>query len=348
MEAQAERKTVPLFSVVVPVYNTEPYLKKCADSILGQTYRDFELILVDNGSPDGCPAICDGYARQDGRVRVIHKEHGAVTSSRNAGLAIARGSYVCYVDSDDWIESTCLEIVARYAEEFSQPDIILFGAISEFKTCSERTNLFTMDGYYSRDRLEREIFPYMIIDIELPGLRGRVRQAPWNKAFKRELLKEHHCRDERISQAEDIAFAYECMYFANSAYFCQEALYHYNCINQSALTKKYCENLLEQYQWVYSYVKERLGGRDPGLDAQIRLLQSFFVIQAILNEVKHNANIWSGARRIRKNIGRSQMVKECPIREAPFRSQTFLLPLKLRCYHLAWLRAKMRLRHDEE
>lgn len=347
MGVQAEGQPAPLFSVIVPVYNTEPYLEKCVSSIRGQTYRDFELILVDNGSPDGCPAICDGYARQDGRVRVIHKEHGSLVSARNAGLATARGIYACYVDSDDWVGSTYLETVARYAEEFSRPDIILFGAIEEFKTRSEKMNLFTADGYYSRNRLEREILPYMIIDRKRPDLRGRVAQAPWNKVFKRELLEEHHCRDERINQAEDLAFTYECMYFANSAYFCQDDLYHYNRMNQSALTRKYCENLLEQCQWVYDYVKKRLGGRDPELDAQIRLLQGFFLIMAVSNEVRHSTDIWSGARQIRKNIGQSRMVKECPL-GALFRSKAFLLPLKLRCYHLAWLRARMRLQHEEE
>lgn len=362
MGVQAERQPAPLFSVIVPVYNTEPYLGKCVGSIRGQTYRDFELILVDNGSPDGCPAICDGYARRDGRVRVIHKEHGSITSARNAGLAAARGIYACYVDSDDWVESTYLETVARYAEEFSRPDIILFGAIEEFKTRSERMNLFTADGYYSRNRLEREILPYMIIDRKLPNLRGRemqaqrnkafkqgggvVAQAPWNKVFKRELLEEHCCRDERISQAEDLTFTYECMYFANSAYFCQDDLYHYSRMNPSAETRKYCENLLEQYQWVYDYVKKRLGGRDPELDAQIRLLQGFFLIKAVLNEARHSTDIWSGARQIRKNIGQSRMVRECPL-GALFRSKAFLLPLKLRCYHLAWLRARMRLQHEE-
>lgn len=330
-----------MFSVIVPIYNTEPYLRKCVDSILGQTYQDFELILVDNGSADGCPAICDGYARQDSRVRVIHKEHGALTSSRNAGLAIARGIYACYVDSDDWVENTYMETVTRYAEEFSQPDAILFGSTAEFGARSERMDMFTADGYYSRERLEREILPYMMMDRELPYLRGRVFQAPWNKVFKRELLEEHHCRDERISQAEDISFVYECVYFANSAYFCQEALYHYNCMNQSALSSKYCEALLEQFQWVYDYVKERLGGREPELDAQISLLSGYLLIRAVLNEVKHSAGIWAGAKQIRKNIVKSQMLKECPLRGIPFRSRVYLLLLKLQCCHLAWLGAKL-------
>lgn len=94
----------PKISVIVPVYKVEPYLQKCLDSVVGQTYRNLEIILVDDGSPDRCPAICDGYAAQDSRVKVIHKENGGVSSARNAGLAAATGDWIGWVDSDDWIE----------------------------------------------------------------------------------------------------------------------------------------------------------------------------------------------------------------------------------------------------
>lgn len=94
---------MPTISVIVPVYKVEPYLRQCVDNILGQTFRDFELILVDDGSPDCCPVICDEYAEQDSRVKVIHKENGGLSSARNAGLDVAKGDYIAFVDSDDWI-----------------------------------------------------------------------------------------------------------------------------------------------------------------------------------------------------------------------------------------------------
>lgn len=94
----------PKITVIVPVYRVEPYLQKCLDSVVGQTYRNLEIILVDDGSPDQCPAICDGYAAQDNRIKVIHKENGGVSSARNAGLAAATGDWIGWVDSDDWIE----------------------------------------------------------------------------------------------------------------------------------------------------------------------------------------------------------------------------------------------------
>lgn len=96
-------ETKPQISVIVPVYKVEPYLQKCIDSILAQTFRDIEVILVDDGSPDNCPAICDAAAEKDERVRVIHQKNGGLSAARNAGLDIARGEWIGFVDSDDYI-----------------------------------------------------------------------------------------------------------------------------------------------------------------------------------------------------------------------------------------------------
>ena len=96
---------MPELSVIVPVYNAEKYLHKCVDSILNQTYRDFELLLVDDGSPDQCGRICDAYAAQDPRVKVIHKPNGGVSEARNVGLDQAKGNYISFIDPDDWVET---------------------------------------------------------------------------------------------------------------------------------------------------------------------------------------------------------------------------------------------------
>jgi len=102
-----------LISVIVPVYKVEMWLRRCIDSILAQTFSDFELILVDDGSPDNCPQICDEYARRDSRVKVIHQKNGGLSAARNTGLDITRGKYITFVDSDDWIDSDFLEVLFR-------------------------------------------------------------------------------------------------------------------------------------------------------------------------------------------------------------------------------------------
>ena len=116
----------PEISVIVPIYNVEPYLRRCVDSILGQDFEDFELILVDDGSPDGCPAICDEYAQKDGRVRVIHQPNAGVSVARNNGVAASRAAYICFVDADDSISDRCLSTLYSAAREFDVPMVILF------------------------------------------------------------------------------------------------------------------------------------------------------------------------------------------------------------------------------
>ena len=102
------------FSVIVPIFKVEDYIERCIDSILAQTFTDFEVILVDDGSPDRCPQICDEYEKKDQRIRVIHKPNGGLVSARNAGIFAAKGDYITYVDGDDWIKPGLLQFVHEY------------------------------------------------------------------------------------------------------------------------------------------------------------------------------------------------------------------------------------------
>lgn len=115
-------------SVIVPIYKVEKYLKRCVDSILNQTYRDLEVILVDDGSPDGCPAMCDEYAKKDSRIKVVHKKNGGLSSARNAGMKMATGEYVSFIDSDDWIALDTYEyelgVIARTGADAVQVSFI--------------------------------------------------------------------------------------------------------------------------------------------------------------------------------------------------------------------------------
>ncbi|MBQ0108398.1 MAG: glycosyltransferase family 2 protein, partial [Phascolarctobacterium sp.] len=103
-----------MLSVIVPVYKVEKYLPKCVDSIINQTYKDLEIILVDDGSPDNCPAICDEYAKKDSRIKVIHQENGGLCSARNTGIENAEGDFISFIDSDDWIEINMFEEALDY------------------------------------------------------------------------------------------------------------------------------------------------------------------------------------------------------------------------------------------
>ena len=130
-----------MITVIVPVYCVEPYLRICTASILAQTFRDFELLLVDDGSPDGCPALCDAIAATDARVRVIHQENGGVSAARNAGIRAAKGEYLTFVDADDWIEPDYLSCLL---EAMRQSDLAVCGVDADEILCPEEARISAM------------------------------------------------------------------------------------------------------------------------------------------------------------------------------------------------------------
>ena len=123
----------PNISIIVPIYDVEPYLRTCLDSILRQTYRNLEIILVDDGSPDACGAICDEYALRDKRIRVIHQTNGGVSAARNVGLAAATGDWIGWVDPDDWIEADMFEFLLCQAQKEKDIDVVICGGYEEYK-----------------------------------------------------------------------------------------------------------------------------------------------------------------------------------------------------------------------
>lgn len=167
-----------LISVIVPIYKVEPYLDRCVKSIINQTYDNLEIILVDDGSPDGCPAMCDAWAERDSRVKVIHKENGGLSDARNAGLAVAAGELISFIDSDDWIEPNFIEYLYRAMENTG----------AEIAGCA--TTFVAEDG--SAIRIRKEARPSPLDRLEALRrlvLEDGVYQTVWNKLYRREVLQ---------------------------------------------------------------------------------------------------------------------------------------------------------------
>ena len=163
-----------MISVIVPVYKVEPYLHQCIDSILGQTYRDLEVLLIDDGSPDKCGEICDEYGRQDKRVRVFHTENRGLSAARNLGLNEATGEYIGFVDSDDWIVPDMYEVLLKRLEE-NRADISVCGV--SYEAIDSRREFAFIEAIYTRtESLE------CLID-------GEINNGVWNKLYCRELFK---------------------------------------------------------------------------------------------------------------------------------------------------------------
>lgn len=218
---------MPKVSVIVPVYNAEKYLHECVNSILNQTLSDLELILVDDGSTDSSPVLCDQYATQDARVKVIHKANGRAASARNAGLRAATGEYVAFVDSDDWISSDMYEKMLQTGADVTLCDYVRFQDEREFPF----TQKSVVAGFYGKPQMREKIYPHLVMD----GIEYPITISNWAMLISREIIIENQLSyREDIHVSEDAPFGSEVLYCANSfAYLAGERFYHYRMTNGS-------------------------------------------------------------------------------------------------------------------
>ena len=234
-----------LFSIIIPVYKVEKYLNSCVDSVLNQTFKDFELILVDDGSPDKCPEICDEYASLDERVKVIHKLNGGLSTARNSGIAIAGGEYIIFLDSDDYfINNEVLQKIAYRAIE--KPDIIAY----KFQEWVEKSNTFTPCYFSFNVRTKGKSLNEILnglIDIDAYF------NSAWSKAVKLSLLKNNNIKFEPGLLGEDNDWYYNVVLNANSIELIDEVFYIYRrregSITKTAARKNLSDMLYIIKKW---------------------------------------------------------------------------------------------------
>ena len=215
---------MPKLSIVVPVYNVEKYLNQCIDSILGQSFTDFELIIVNDGSSDRSGSICDEYAQADQRVIVIHTENHGVVTARRTGVDCARGEYTAFVDSDDWIDADFYHGIFDEAGE-TNADVLICSRVKTGGICIETTSFHS--GYYDKCELENIVFPRIMYDIH--SERYHIKPSLWDKVFRTKLLKEvYKGVDPIVTLGEDAVCTYPCIARANSLFVLEnDACYHY-------------------------------------------------------------------------------------------------------------------------
>ncbi len=204
-----------MVSIIVPVYKVENYLNRCVDSILEQTYENLEIILVDDGSPDNCGKICDEYSKKDKRIKVIHKENGGLASARNAGIKVATGNFISFVDSDDWVDKNFIKNLHNaLTTEDSDMSACLFcrikGSVGERKDFDEKIKIINENLYY-----------HILTENSYAGYAT-------NKLFKSEIIKNNNLLfDEKIFNGEDFPFSLEYTKYVNKVSFIKQDLYYY-------------------------------------------------------------------------------------------------------------------------
>lgn len=225
----------PTISIIVPVYNVENFIGKCIESILGQTFKDFELILVNDGSIDRSGEICEEYSKKDKRIVVFHKENGGQSSARNAGIEAAKGSYIGFVDSDDWVHSDMYKILYSKAIELESDiaacNIIRFNKdSSKYYFCNDNS-----DYVYDRNNAMNELY-----------LNERLTFSPCNKLYKRDLFRGIRFKEGYI--LEDIDFSYRIIHECNRIFYTGQALYNYRYNDNSTMRKVFSKKRLDEFE----------------------------------------------------------------------------------------------------
>lgn len=260
-------------SIIVPIYKVEDYLDRCVRSLVAQTYRNIEIILVDDGSPDKCPQKCDEWAAKDCRITVIHKENGGLSDARNAGVNKAHGDYMLFVDSDDYIELDSCEKFIRIAEK-TQADIIVGNALQE-----------TPRGLVHMDRTNLEEGRlYSNTDFIKLAIKAREWYAPaCFSLYKRNMYKENHLEYRKGLLHEDMEMLPRVFFAAHTVSFLNEEFYHYVTRNDSIMGSASRQKNGKHIMKIYSEWKRLF---DKVQDSELKQLLYGFLVKCYLRSVK--------------------------------------------------------------
>lgn len=286
-----------LFSIIVPIYNISAYLRECVESVLCQSCGDFELILVDDGSTDGCAQIVDSYACRDGRVVAIHKENGGVSSARKAGARQARGEYVVILDGDDWLAPQALQVMAAAIDRY-RPDLLCSGYYKATGAQYQKISPMPEECFYRREELEKKILPHLLVGDQaeraiIPNL--------WAKAMERKLyLQQQEAVSDRIAMGEDGAVVYPLVCRANAVCFLPDALYYYRINPDSATQRKGKQIPWEGALLRIDHFRTHLPLERFDLKRQLGCYAAHSIFNVILTQMRHRkyAQVTKEARQI--------------------------------------------------
>lgn len=322
-----------LFSVIVPVYKVEKYLSDCIESVLNQTFSDFELILVDDGSPDRCPEICDNYKEKDQRIKVVHKPNGGLASARRAGIKVASGDYVFNLDSDDLIENDTLECAYKIIKD-TNCDIVSFSYrwVKNGKTVNV-TNDGLDEGFYDENNIKEHIFPRLLMDKDM----NHISYYLSGKAVKRALLTPHQLNvSEKISLGEDLCCIVPCYLSAKSVYISKKEAYLYT-VREDSLSKEFNTKQIYLVEDVINEISKNDMGKVADFDEQL-CRYSCFMCFAILASAAEG-NYFDSIGNIKENIINSlhgEKILSAEFENISLKSRISVFLMKRNCYKMAF------------
>lgn len=276
----------PLVSVIIPVYNVEKYLARCVDSVLAQTYPNVEVILVDDGSPDGSGAICDEYAATHGNIQVVHKKNGGLASARNAGMKVMTGEYLFFIDSDDWIDPETLQELVEIGER-TGVDFVRYTPVyagwpnhADGKMYNIAKERVLHEGVFTKEDIVRDIFPRLFAQENLDmGVIVSACRSLYRASF---ITANQLYFDESIKYAEDTYFSAKVVYHTNSFYFVGGGKYYHYFYNPGSITKSFKKDRWDSSKkLIAAFEKEFSSKSDYDFADQLRRLRIFVVLDAL-------------------------------------------------------------------
>lgn len=270
-------------SVIVPIYNAEKYLEQCLDSIVKQTLKDIEIILIDDGSTDGSAEICKNYL-SDSRVSYYHKENEGLAAARDDGMMRANGEYIGFVDSDDWIKPDMYEKMYNAAKS-NCSDVVFCNCIQ-----NEDGHRFSRElpvGAYDRDKIKSEVLPKTLAFISKDGGKRAIRWSNCMRIYKKDTLNKNNIKfDRRLRRSQDLQLTYESMLVAQNFYYIDEPFYHNRVVSDS-LSRGYTKNMWPLYTYLIEILyKDTENFTEMDLMDQMHLRAFFFATDCIENEMK--------------------------------------------------------------
>lgn len=242
--------------MIIPVYNVEPYLRRCLDSVVNQTYQNMEMILVDDGSMDHCGHICDEYAKQDHRIRVIHKKNGGLSAARNDALKLVTGDWILFVDSDDWCEPDLCKSALEKAKE-SNADIVIFSPFKNHGQNQKIIHAFDSD-FVTSDKTFIFQLQLSALDKHYTPLSKKHEWGqgfPWDKLFRASLILDNQLLfSENVKANEDVIFNIHAFQHANTVCFFDKQLYHWR-MNPNSIGHKYTPDRVQIDREIYKEMK---------------------------------------------------------------------------------------------
>lgn len=336
-----------LISVVVPVYNVEKYLRQCLDSILHQTYKQLEVILVNDGSKDSSGKICEEYASKYENFRVVHKQNEGLGMARNTGLACIAGEYVTFVDADDYLCQDCIEKLYNVLVEYDA-DVCKGGFRRVLNSGKEVSRRQYKREIFEGDDVKNKFLPRMIGSS--PSQRDSVEMGVCGALYKTKIIKENHLEflSERKLISEDLVFNIDYMQYASSVYMVPDVGYNYR-VTEGSLTQSYRMDRFKACKYFYCFVKERLINIGYDYDIILRLQRMFFVYIKICISQENRMLSGNNKKECMYNIEKicrdklvQDIISEYPKKKLGLRQNIFLLLIKYNFKQLLFFLSEMK------